>query len=236
MKNFFGILGGMGTRATEAFIDSINQLARAQNDQDYLNYIVFNHAAIPDRTAYILGRSDQNPLPFLIEDVQQMNQLSPDFILITCNTAHNFLPQLQKAAHMPILDMPSLAAAACKQFSSKNLRVGLLATSGTIEAAIYQPHIAALGYQTILPDPVWQRKVMDVIYKDVKEADQVNRVRFHALIEHMLIDEKCDCVILACTELSVAQQREAYESDRVIDAQQLLARRAVQLARSLQFS
>lgn len=53
MENFFTILGGMGTLATESFIHTLNKRTEAHRDQDYLNYIVVNHATIPDRTEYI---------------------------------------------------------------------------------------------------------------------------------------------------------------------------------------
>ena len=66
MENFFSILGGMGTMATESFVRILNQRTNAHNDQEYLNYVMFNHATVPDRTSYILDHSADNPLPFLI--------------------------------------------------------------------------------------------------------------------------------------------------------------------------
>ena len=61
MENFFTILGGMGTLATESFIHTLNERTEAYRDQDYLNYIVVNHATIPDRTDYIKNPSLENP-------------------------------------------------------------------------------------------------------------------------------------------------------------------------------
>jgi len=57
MEEMFTILGGMGTAATETFVHLIDELTPAKKDQDYLNYVVFNHAEIPDRTAYFLDNS-----------------------------------------------------------------------------------------------------------------------------------------------------------------------------------
>ena len=58
MKKFFGILGGMGTLATTNFLVEMNKRHFPENDQDYFNYILMNHADIPDRTEYHFG-SDQ---------------------------------------------------------------------------------------------------------------------------------------------------------------------------------
>ncbi|MBE6171902.1 MAG: aspartate racemase, partial [Enterococcus faecium] len=62
MENFFSILGGMGTMATESFVRLINHRVKAAKDQDYLNYVLFNHATVPDRTAYILDQTKENPV------------------------------------------------------------------------------------------------------------------------------------------------------------------------------
>lgn len=62
-RPFFAVLGGMGTLATESYIRLVNRATHAHCDQDYLDYIVFNDSSVPDRTAYILGESDENPFP-----------------------------------------------------------------------------------------------------------------------------------------------------------------------------
>ena len=73
MENFFSILGGMGTMATESFVRLINHRTKATKDQEYLNYVLFNHATVPDRTAYILDRSEENPMPFLLDDIETVS-------------------------------------------------------------------------------------------------------------------------------------------------------------------
>ena len=94
MRDFFTILGGMGTMATESFVRQLNKRTPTHADQDYLNYILYNHATIPDRTAYIPDRSKPNPIPLLQEDIRQQNILQPSFIVLTCNTAHYFFDDL----------------------------------------------------------------------------------------------------------------------------------------------
>ena len=88
MKKFFTIIGGMGTMATESFIHQLNKRIPASCDQDYLDYILLNHATIPDRTAYLLDNSKPSPYPDLAEDIRQQAKLNPEFFAIPCNTAH----------------------------------------------------------------------------------------------------------------------------------------------------
>ncbi len=59
MKQFFTVLGGMGTAATESYIRLLNQRTPTTHDQDFLNYIVVNHATIPDRSTYLMDHSNQ---------------------------------------------------------------------------------------------------------------------------------------------------------------------------------
>ncbi|EJO07670.1 aspartate/glutamate racemase family protein [Oenococcus oeni] len=232
MKDFFGILGGMGTMATENFVRTLDRLTEAHSDQNFLNYLVFNHACISDRTAYIFDRTKDNPLSFLKEDIQQLNSLSADFVVITCNTAHYFLPELTAIAKMPILNMPSLAVQACKKRTAGTLKISILATDGIIASGLYQEKISAQSDQAIIPDKELQIQVMKFIYQDIKQNNRIEADKYHHLVEKLLIKQKCDYVILGCTEFSVAQEREPYISDRVIDAQQVLANTAVSMAKN----
>lgn len=192
MKQFFGIIGGMGTKVTETFVKSINDLTPAHADQEYLNYIVLNHAEIPDRTAFILGQSTDNPLPYLLDDVRKLNACDASFAVITCNTAHYFLPSLKDVAHFPILNMPELAAKQCFTSTNRHPNIGLLATNGTIKATIYQKYITELGGEVVLLEPSWQAMAMQFIYQDIKENDIVDRDKYHSFINHLLINLHCD--------------------------------------------
>ena len=88
MQQFFTILGGMGTLATESYVRLLDQRTPTHSDQDYLNYVVVNHATIPDRTSWILDHSKPNPTFPLVEDIKQQSQLNPAFFVLICNTAH----------------------------------------------------------------------------------------------------------------------------------------------------
>ena len=123
MENFFTILGGMGTLATESFIHTLNERTEAYRDQDYLNYIVVNHATIPDRTDYIKNPSLENPEEKLIDDIKIHSQLSPKFFVVPCNTAHYYFDEMQKATEIPILHMPRIAVDSISPVSYTHLDV-----------------------------------------------------------------------------------------------------------------
>lgn len=224
MENFFTILGGMGTMATESFVHILNQRTVAHSDQDYLNYIVMNHATVPDRTAYILQQSTEDPLPALLDDVKSISPLKPDFFVLTCNTAHYFYDQLQKATTVPIIHMPRLAARKAAQLCQDkvNPKVMILATKGTVDSGVYAKEMAAYPeIEMVVPDTDLQEEVMSLIYDDIKARDNLNEDKFKDILEKAL--SKADVAILGCTELSLMQEKCPDHGYCVVDAQSELA-------------
>ena len=65
---------------------------------------------------------------------------------------------------------------------------------------------------------------------DIKEKDYVDGKLFYELVEDMVKDEKCDAVILGCTELSLAQEREPITDLPIIDSQSVLVDKTLELA------
>lgn len=222
MRHFFTVLGGMGTIATESFIHGVNTRTEAHRDQDWPNYVVFNHASMPDRTAFITGQSDESPLPHLIEDIQQASKLDTDFLVLTCNTAHYFYDQLQAVTDKPLLHMPRLAVEALSRFSDDDgpiKRVGVLATVGSLKAGVYEREITQANYEFVVPDEKDQALVTSLIYDDVKGNNGLSEDRYVRMLHTMFSTYTCDAVILGCTELSVLNEHFPRPELNIVDAQ-----------------
>jgi len=232
MRDFFTILGGMGTMATESFVRQLNKRTPTHADQDYLNYILYNHATVPDRTAYILDRTKPNPVPVLQEDIRQQNILQPSFIVLTCNTAHYFFEELQKETKIPLLHMPKEAV---KQIKADQVtgKVAFLGTEGSVKAGVYERELINQGIDYLIPDKNLQAKINHLIYHDIKENDYINMDLFFEI----LADTKtlgCEAVILGCTELSLVAEYITQEHDYIIyDAQSILVDRTIERALAL---
>ncbi|MGX6961155.1 aspartate/glutamate racemase family protein [Vagococcus xieshaowenii] len=229
MKNFFVILGGMGTKATESFVHLLNEKTPAKKDQDYLDYLLVNHATVPDRTAYLLGESEENPAITLIEDIKQFSLMSPDFFVLTCNTAHRFFDELQEATTVPILHMPRIAVD--QVIEKKAVNVGVLATSGTIKTGVYKDALARYPQLSVItPDEHLQKEVMNLIYRDIKEKNFMNKALFYQILDKMKNDYQCDTIILGCTELSLIAEYTDLSNYEVVDAQLELVNQTIKQA------
>ncbi|MEQ7215683.1 amino acid racemase [Enterococcus asini] len=230
MENFFSIMGGMGTMATESFVRILNQRTVTHKDQDYLNYVLFNHATVPDRTAAILHPGEApDPLPYLLDDIAKQNLLEPNFIVLTCNTAHYYYDQLQDATKIPLLHMPREAARAL-QGQQRGGKVAFLGTEGSVKAGVYTKELTAAGFEVVLPDEELQGKVNQLIYGDIKERDFLNVPSYHEILADAIERQGCESVVLGCTELSLMEEHAPGHGFCVVDAQSILVDRTIERA------
>lgn len=233
MKNFFVILGGMGTLATTNFLNDMNKIYRPNSDQEYLNYIVINHATVPDRTSYILKKSKDNPYDYLKEDIENVDKLDPDFYLITCNTAHFFYDDLKKLTKKPIINMIDLVENKLNSIK-KPSTIGIFATEGTIKSKLFNNVIEKCGHKTLISSKKLQEDINTCLYKDVKENGLINLERYHKSLDKMM-DEGADYIIIGCTEASYINS-EDYKSASypLIDSEKELVNESVRIGLKLQ--
>ncbi len=234
MKDFFVVLGGMGTLATCNFLNDMNKIYKPDSDQEYLNYLVFNHAAIPDRTKYILGESDENPLDYLACDIKQADQLGPDFYVITCNTAHFFYNELAKLTKVPIINMIELLEDSLKSLD-KPSKISLFATEGTIKSGLFEKVVRDSGH-TLLENPRnIQDKINSCLYEDVKQRGVADFDKYHQTLND-LYDNGADLVVLACTEASYINSLDTDRSYPLLDTEKLLVKESIRRALSFRNS
>ena len=224
-----GILGGMGPLATADLYRKIIELTPADRDQSHIPVIIYADPRVPDRTDALL-HGGESPIPWLVRGARALDALGADFIVVPCNTAHAFLDEVQPRVEPPILSMIDAAADEIRLDWPDAEIVGLLATSGTISAEIYQQALLARGIDAIVPDDdIQERCVMAAIraVKAGRSVDEATALLVEAA-EH-LADRGAEVLLAACTEIPVALQQPNIETP-LVDATLALARAAVQTA------
>lgn len=229
MKNFFTILGGMGTIATESLARQLNHRIKITKDQDYLNYVLVNNAQIPDRTAYIKDHSQPNFFLNLREDVLQQAQLKPDFFIMPCNTAHYFYDDLAALTDVPFLHMMRIAVHRFVQDYPDETKIGLIATEGSIYDHLYVDELAKVGRKAELGGPEIQPLVTELIYDNIKQKGVVDAELYHRILRKMHDEYGCEVILLGCTELSLAQEKAPDHPYNIIDPQSIIADVAIEL-------
>lgn len=218
-----GVLGGLGPMATAYYLELIIKMTDAATDQEHLQSIVMNFPTVPDRTAYILGRSSNSPLEPMVALGRQLKAMGAAVIATPCITAHYFHSALQEQIGLPMIHGIACVARQLKESGIR--RVGLMATDGTVQSGIFQRQLEALGMESVLPDEDGQRAVMTLIYDQVKAGKEADLCLFHS-VKEQLRQKGAQVVVLGCTELSLLK-KQAPLGDGVLDALEVLAQEAV---------
>ncbi|MGH9173672.1 MAG: aspartate/glutamate racemase family protein, partial [Vicinamibacterales bacterium] len=224
-----GILGGMGPLATADLYQKIIEITPAATDQEHIPVVIYADPRVPDRSEALL-RNGEDPTPWLAHGARVLAEMGADFIIIPCNTAHAFVPAVQPAVDKPILSMIDAAADEIRATYPEATTVGLLATSGTIAAELYQRALALRGVDVIVPDDDTQRRCVTAAIHEVK-AGRATKAATALLAEagQQLTERGADVLLAACTEIPVVFQQRHTETP-LVDATAALARVAVATA------
>ena len=216
-----GILGGMGPEATVDFMMRLIHLVDAKEDNDHIRCIVDNNPKVPSRIKALFEGGQEDPAPVLENMAARLEAWGADFLVMPCNTAHYYHPQVQAAVGVPVLDMIALTAGAVRARYPQLDKIGILATSATLKVGLYDKAFAALGIETVYPDEKMQSELLALI-KSVKagHTGQEERLALQGIGRHTL-DKGAQALVLACTELSVIAPPQ--DSLPFVDASQALA-------------
>ena len=177
----------------------------ASCDQDHIDIVISSRASTPDRTAFIMGESKDDPFAVMEQDGFSLVHYGATVIAIPCNTAHYFYDRLAEALPVPVLNMPRLTVADAKAAGCTKL--GILATDGTLQAETYQIACRDAGIEWAAPAGDHQDDIMSVIYDDIKQGRRADMAKFGGAV-HDLKKQGCDMAVLGCTELSLVKRDE----------------------------
>jgi aspartate racemase len=212
MKKTLGIIGGLGPAASNLFCSLIMN-PRASCDQEHIDYVLYSRASTPDRTAFLTGRSDESPLPAILDTVRKLNGTGADYIAMPCMTAHCFMDEIREASKVPVISMIEETVAHLQEHGYKSAVI--LATDGTVKSGVLQTALESAGIAALLPEPQQQTRVMEAI--NAVKSGQASTLEL-AL--------NAQVALLACTELSIADCRLSVEK---ADCMEILARKAISL-------
>lgn len=218
-----GVIGGLGPLATAYFLELTINMTDAKADQDHLDMIIYNTPSTPDRTAYILDSTVPSPLPKMLSVGQTLAQQGVTCIGIPCMTAHYFFPQLEAGISVPLINSIEETVKHLKENGIE--KVGIMATDGSIRTGLFQQELAQQGLTAIEPEQDAQKKVMHVIYQNVKAGKPVELDKFFSAADN-LRKQGAEAIILGCTELSLVK-RDYPIGAGFIDTMEVLARQAI---------
>lgn len=223
-----GVLGGMGPLATSVFLEKLIENTVAHKDQDHINTIILNHATLPDRTEAILENKEHGFINAIENDVKLLEQIGVKNIAMPCNTSHYFYESIQAMTHVNIINMVQKTIEYIRLNYGTNSKVGILATDGTIASGVYTNECKKNTIIPHNPNSLTQKRVMDTIY-NIKADVDFHPKELECIIEDLITNENCTCVILGCTELSCVSLDESIKK-YCIDPMDILVEESIQLS------
>jgi aspartate racemase len=215
-----GVIGGLGPAASAYFCQRLVELNPVSVDQEHPDVLIYSRASTPDRTAFLVGESEEDPFPSLLDTALRLQSMGAQVIAMPCATAHHFWYKLQSGLRVPLVHMLRKTAETLAEAGIR--RAGLLATDGTRTSGEFAAELARTGIATVLPDPKDQETLMRFIY-DVKAGIDPGAGVLRRLAGGLL-NRGAECIILGCTELSLYNSQMQSRSGQYIDALDVLAR------------
>ncbi len=224
-RKLLGVIGGLGPMSSAYFYELVTGHTKAARDQDHIDIILSSRASTPDRTDFILGKSTESPLPYMVEDARSLEVYGASAIVIPCNTAHYFIDEVRRSVSVPV---PSIIEETVFHLKRNGVKKAcILATEGTIQSGSYQKVLTENCIGWAVPDEAGRAILMDIIYGDVKKGVIPPPEKLYAACDP-LFEAGCDCAILGCTELSLLMPSLGADP-RFVDSLEVLAKVSIEL-------
>ena len=221
-----GILGGMGPEATVLLMQKIIECTKAQDDQDHIPLLVDNNTQVPSRINYLFNGVGKNPEFEILSMAKNLEKAGASALAMSCNTAHFYAKKINNSVNIPFIDMLDKSSSHLLKVLGSASRVGILASPNLQKLRIIDPYFKLLGLEPIFPDN--GNELLEVII-NIKKGYSGNSI--NSKLENLCIDlenRKVDCILIACSELSIVYPFiAAFSSLIVLDTLDILANEIV---------
>jgi len=230
-EKIVGIIGGMGPEATVDLMNRVIKATSARDDIDHIRMLVDNNPKVPSRIRALIEKNGESPLECLQDMARRLEGWGADFLAIPCNTAHYYHRDVQKAVHIPLLDMIDLSVNFMTARNPNLKTVALLASSAVFDLGLYDKRFADAEVELIAMHPDDQDKVMSAIHKIKTSSYGPEVVLIIQEVANKLAQQGAQAILVACTEISIIGGQ-ITPVVQIFDASQILAEAIVKEAKS----
>lgn len=196
-----GLIGGLSWVSTAEYYKRINQMTQCLAGGVSSARIALESVNRQDYVTAVIDRQDEAAACRQIAaSARALEAAGADFIVITCNDVHRFVPEIEPMVSIPFLHIAPVTAAAIK---AQGLRsVAILGVRKTMESDFYPKIFSEHDLEAVIPNEAEKAYIHDSIYDELVRNDfrDSTRREYQSIIR-ALGSRGADCVALACTEI-----------------------------------
>lgn len=243
MDKLIAIGGGVGPMAGVQLHKQIIENTKTDgSDQDHLEVHHLSRSQdIAFRTRFLLGVTNENPANGMFRTVKAIVKAADEVgkkavVGVPCNTFH--APKIfgellrlidESGLDVEVVNMIEKTDAHLRRNYSEIKRIGLMSTTGTRKARVYNKGLEPFGYEIIEVPEEMQDELHDSIYnskwgiKAITPVSSKTRENFLKYVD-ILIAQGAQAIILGCTEIPLALPEKFINGIPLIDPVFVLAR------------
>ena len=203
-----GLLGGLSWVSTAVYYQRLNELM-----QNQLGGVTSARISLEslNRQAYVDAVIERKDEPAACQMIyagcRSLEQAGADFIVISCNDVHRFVPEVARQVSIPFLHIAEVTARAIVAKGLK--KVGLLGVMKTMEEPFYSAVLSEYGIETLTPDASDKDYIHQKIYAELvmNKFSDITKQGYLDVIER-LIQSGAEGVVLGCTEIPLLLRQE----------------------------
>ncbi len=198
-----GIIGGLGPETTSEFYSEISfscQKKDKTNRPPILIYSVPISYAV-EEDAIARAKGENRLIPLLIDAAKRLEKAGADFLVMPCNSLHEFINEIRNSVKIPAL---SIVEETTKFLKKEGIaKVGIISTSITLDKKLYESSFISNSIIQVKPDDFQQAKIGKIIHNLVfNRQNNKNRDELIDIIDDFET-KGVNHVILACTDLQL---------------------------------
>lgn len=196
-----GMIGGLSWVSTAEYYRRVNEITLERAGGVSSARVVLESVNRQDYVDAVIKRRDEPAAcEQIVRAAQALERAGADFIVITCNDVHRFVPELARQVSIPFLHIAEVTARAIA--AAGHCKVAVLGVRKTMESTFYPGSLARHGLDVLILDENEKRFIHESIYEELVKNRflDTTRARYQDLIAD-LGARGADCVALACTEI-----------------------------------
>ena len=220
-----GVIGGFGHETTARFQLQLFEESKRKGTKQNPDILV-HLVPIPKRIEKKLlsnGEGIENYFPYLVDSAQLLEHGGAEVLVMPCNTLHAHIGGIRENVQVEML---SIIDESVKYLQREGVsRVGLLATSSTLNDGLYSNKLDQVGIAYWVPNVGDQRELDGMIGRLVDNMQEFDdRDKLNNMIDSFH-QEGADHVLLACTDLPNLQPE--HPRVKIHSSQDILAKATI---------